>query len=97
MFADAGPLVTFDVFMRWKEDRRLRKEADFIKKRQEEEKKSKGKTQLRTGRELFQYDPTLFVDDEEAAAEYEQEEIPPELEEAAENGESDHGEEKEEQ
>lgn len=62
--------------MKWKEDRRVRKEAEKKKKRAEEEKKIKQKGgQLRTGRELFNYDPTLFIDDEEAAAEYEQEEI----------------------
>jgi|JI6StandDraft_1071083.scaffolds.fasta_scaffold883820_2 hypothetical protein len=31
--------------------------------------------QLKTGKELFDYDRTLFVDDEEAAVEYEKEEI----------------------
>jgi hypothetical protein len=72
MLAYVGPLVTFEVFMKWKEDRRIRKEADAVKKKVEEEKKNKNKGQLRTGRELFTYDPTLFVDDEEAAAEYEQ-------------------------
>lgn len=65
-------MVTFEVFMKWKEDKKLRKEADAAKKKVEEEKKNKNKGQLRTGRELFTYDPTLFVDDEEAAAEYEQ-------------------------
>lgn len=70
-----GPLVTYEVFLKWKEDRARRKEADAKKKKEEEEKKTKNKGLLRTGRELFTYDPTLFVDDEEAAAEYEQEEI----------------------
>ena len=60
--------------MKWKEDRRKRKEAEAQKKKQVEEKKSKQKAQLRTGKELFKYDPTLFVDDEEAAAEYDKEE-----------------------
>ena len=68
------PLVTFEIFMKWKEDRRKRKEAEAQKKKQVEEKKSKQKAQLRTGKELFKYDPTLFVDDEEAAAEYDKEE-----------------------
>lgn len=58
--------------MRWKEERRVRKEAEAEKKKKEEEKKSKNKGALRTGRELFTYDPTLFIDDEEAADEYEQ-------------------------
>jgi hypothetical protein len=50
--------------MKWKGDRKIRKEADAVKKKVEEEKKTKNKGQLRTGRELFTYDPTLFVDDE---------------------------------
>lgn len=72
MLGYVGPLVTFEVFMKWKDDRRIRKDADAVKKKVEDEKKNKNKGQLRTGRELFTYDPTLFVDDEEAAAEYEQ-------------------------
>jgi hypothetical protein len=41
------------------------------KKKKEDEKKSKtgGKQHLLSGRALFQFDPTLFVDDEEAADE----------------------------
>lgn len=49
--------------MKWKEDRRIRKEAEIQKKREEEEKKNKNKGQLRTGRELFLYDRNIFVDD----------------------------------
>ena len=55
------------MFLKWKEDRKRRKEADFKKKKEDEEKKTKHKGQLKTGKELFTYDPTLFVDDEEAA------------------------------
>ena len=58
-----GTLVTYEVFMKWKEDRRIKKEADHQKKKADEDKKNKNKGQLRTGRELFTYDPTLFVDD----------------------------------
>ena len=58
-----GPLVTYEVFMKWKEDRKIKKEADHQKKKADEDKKNKNKGQLRTGRELFTYDPTLFVDD----------------------------------
>ena len=66
--------MTLQVFTKWKEDRRKKKEAEKKKKKDDDDKKVKQKGgQLRTGRELFTYDPTLFVDDEEAAAEYEQE------------------------
>jgi hypothetical protein len=63
ILVELGPLVTFEVFMQWKEDRRIKKEAEQQKKKADEEKKNKNKGQLRTGRELFTYDPTLFVDD----------------------------------
>lgn len=36
--------------MKWKEDRRIKKEAEMVKKKAEEEKKNKNKGQLRTGR-----------------------------------------------
>jgi len=42
--------VTYEVFLKWKEERRIRKEADRLKKKQEEETKTKNKGQLRTGR-----------------------------------------------
>jgi hypothetical protein len=43
--------VTYEVFLKWKEDRRIRKEADKKKKRDEDEKKIKQKGgQLRTGK-----------------------------------------------
>lgn len=69
----SSPLVTFEVFLKWKEDRKLKKQAEIERRRKEEEKKSKEKRTLRTGRQLFNYDPTLFVDDEEAADDYEAE------------------------
>ncbi|KAH8740935.1 hypothetical protein FG386_002481 [Cryptosporidium ryanae] len=56
-----GTPVTFETFMEWKK-----------KKEKEEEEKAKaeaarlGKQQM-SGRDLFVYDPSLFVDDEDAA------------------------------
>lgn len=47
----SSPLVTYEVFLKWKEDRRKRKEAEKKKKKDDEEKKLKGKGgQLRTGK-----------------------------------------------
>ena len=43
-------MVTYEVFLKWKEDRRIKKEAELVKKKAEEEKKNKNKGQLRTGR-----------------------------------------------
>jgi hypothetical protein len=36
--------------LKWKEDRRIKKEADVQKKKVDEEKKNKTKGQLRTGK-----------------------------------------------
>lgn len=72
MYPNPAPLVTLEVFMRWKEDKIKRKREEEEKKKKEEEKKSKNKGNLRTGKELFTYDPTLFIDDDEAAADYDE-------------------------
>ena len=49
--------------MEWKKRKEEKRILDIEKKKKEEEKKSKNKGQLKTGKELFTYDPTLFVDD----------------------------------
>jgi hypothetical protein len=56
--------VTAETFAKWKEAKTARKAADVEAKRVEEAKKtgSKGYTAL-SGRALFSYDPSLFVDD----------------------------------
>lgn len=66
-----GQLVTLDIFNKWKEEKRIRKAEEAEKKKKEEEKKGKaqGKQHVLSGRALFQFDPTLFVDDDEAADE----------------------------
>ena len=98
-----GPLVTYEVFPQWKEKKKARKIEEAEKKKKEEEKKSKNKALLRTGRELFTYDPTLFVDDAEAAddlapvEEMEEEKIEEERMEEREEDDEGEGEEKEEE
>lgn len=69
--AKKGQLVTKEVFLKWKEEKKLRKAEEADKKKKEEEKKNKGggKQHLLSGRALFQFDPTLFVDDDEAVDE----------------------------
>lgn len=63
-----GTPVTEESFARWKEARRLRRLEENAKKVQEEQKKKKGGKGLSvlSGKALFEYDPTLFVDDDEA-------------------------------
>jgi len=48
-----------------------RKQEESEKKKKEDEKKGKasGRLHLLSGKALFQFDPTLFVDDEDAADE----------------------------
>lgn len=60
--------VTLESFKAWKEKKRKEKEDETEKKRKEAERKTGGRgLHVLSGRALFQYDPTLFVDDEEAA------------------------------
>lgn len=60
--------VTLETFLKWKEEQK-QKVADKIEEaRKEEVKKSGGKGyNALSGRALFEYDPTLFVDDNDAA------------------------------
>lgn len=65
-----GTPITLEIFLQWKEKRKQRKEKEKQEKIKEEQKKQlKGKQHhMMTGRALFKFDPTLFVDDDEAAA-----------------------------
>lgn len=96
-----GTPVTLERFLKWKEDKKLQREKDTEKKRQEEAKKSGGKgLNVLSGRALFTYDPTLFKDDEEALGDEEyQEESEEEKQEEGipEEGEDEEDDEEEEQ
>jgi hypothetical protein len=72
-----GTPVTFERFVKWKEEKKIAREKEEEKKRLEEAKKTGGKgLNVLSGRALFTYDPTLFTDDAEALdnEEYEEEE-----------------------
>jgi large-conductance mechanosensitive channel len=45
-----GVLVTYDIFIKWKEDKKIRKKEEEDRKKKEEEKKNKNKILLRTGK-----------------------------------------------
>jgi hypothetical protein len=61
--------VTAATFAKWKEDRSARKARDVELKRSDEAKKTGGKgLGVLSGRALFTYDPSLFIDDGDAAA-----------------------------
>eukprot|EP00457_Paulinella_chromatophora_P009346 gb/GEZN01009409.1/.p1 GENE.gb/GEZN01009409.1/~~gb/GEZN01009409.1/.p1 ORF type:complete len:396 (-),score=113.70 gb/GEZN01009409.1/:92-1279(-) len=77
--------LTMERFQAWKAEKAKKREADVIEKvNQEKKNKSKGPgfTTL-SGRDLFTYDPSVFVDDisaggaEDYVIEREEEEIPP--------------------
>ena len=54
-----GTPVTLERFLKWKEEKRVMREKEYEKKRQEEVKKSGGKgLNVLSGRALFSYDPT---------------------------------------
>jgi hypothetical protein len=93
-----GTPVTFERFIKWKEEKKIAREKEDEKKRLEEAKKTGGKgLNVLSGRALFSYDPTLFTDDAEALGdeEYEEEERDDE-EEKEDDGIREEGEEEEE-
>jgi hypothetical protein len=60
--------VTVETFSKWKEEQKKKREAAVEEKRVEAAKKQGGKgLGVLSGRDLFTYDPSLFVDDDEAA------------------------------
>lgn len=63
--------VTLDLFLKWKEEKRLLREKDAEKKKKAVIAKGQTKGELKkggvlTGRELFEYNKDVFVDDEAA-------------------------------
>ena len=63
--------VTYESFMKWKEDRKARKQAELEAKIAAEEakgKKDKSQMAFMSGRALFQFNPDLFEDAEDAGA-----------------------------
>lgn len=59
--------ITLELFQKWKADKELRRVAEVETKRKEAEKKAAGSGMgVMSGRDLFRYDPSLFVDDDEA-------------------------------
>jgi len=60
--------VTLQTFLKWRDEKKKKKEADIESKRKDAERKSGGRgLGVLSGRALFQFDPSLFVDDDEAA------------------------------
>lgn len=65
-FINNGTPVTLEVFKKWKLERAKKKaKKEDQKEKEKVDKKVKGT--LLSGKELFTYDPTLFVDDDNAA------------------------------
>lgn len=60
-------MVTEDEFQKWKERRRKKKDAEIEALRKEADKKGSNRSHGLSGRSLFIYDPSLFVDDDDAA------------------------------
>ncbi|EPR60241.1 putative zinc finger (C-x8-C-x5-C-x3-H)-2 [Toxoplasma gondii GT1] len=70
-----GTPVTLETFTAWKEKKEQERIAAVEAQRQAEAKKGGNRgLHVLTGRDLFQYDPSLFVDDEGAAGEADYEE-----------------------
>ncbi|KMZ77531.1 hypothetical protein PVIIG_01501 [Plasmodium vivax India VII] len=64
-FINNGTAVTLEIFKKWLAER---EEKNKLKKDEQKDKtEKKGRTNVLSGKELFTYDPTLFVDDDNAA------------------------------
>eukprot|EP01006_Ploeotia_vitrea_P039695 TRINITY_DN66366_c3_g3_i1.p1 TRINITY_DN66366_c3_g3~~TRINITY_DN66366_c3_g3_i1.p1 ORF type:complete len:416 (-),score=270.82 TRINITY_DN66366_c3_g3_i1:1700-2899(-) len=66
--------VTLESFTEWKKLQEKKREEAVQEKAKALSKKKKGKFNILSGRDLFTYDPTLFVDDDDAQEEYEYDE-----------------------
>ncbi|SBT50219.1 cytoplasmic translation machinery associated protein, putative [Plasmodium ovale wallikeri] len=64
-FINNGTPVTLELFKKWLSEREESKKQK--KDEQKEKSERKVKTNVLSGKELFTYDPTLFVDDDNAA------------------------------
>lgn len=74
-----GTPVTKDTFMAWKEKKEAERLAEVEANRQDKIKKDGGGKGLvgMSGRDLFSYDASLFVDDDGAASDYDEREEDP--------------------
>jgi len=64
--------ITLELFKKWKADKEVRRLEEVKTKIAAAEKKSAGSgVGIMSGRDLFTFDPSLFVDDEDAEDEYE--------------------------
>jgi hypothetical protein len=70
-----GTPVTLERFLKWKADKRVRLDKERAE-RDKDQPKEKMNRSMMSGREMFVFNPDLFVDDDEAfdAKEYEHEE-----------------------
>eukprot|EP00455_Lapot_gusevi_P046441 TRINITY_DN6115_c0_g1_i1.p1 TRINITY_DN6115_c0_g1~~TRINITY_DN6115_c0_g1_i1.p1 ORF type:complete len:372 (+),score=133.77 TRINITY_DN6115_c0_g1_i1:70-1185(+) len=60
---------TLENFLKWKAEKKAAREAEVEQKRKEAASKSGGRgLNVLSGRDLFAYDPSLFIDDDGAAA-----------------------------
>jgi len=92
-----GTPVTLESFKLWKEKKEAARLAGVESERIAAAKKSGGRgTDVLSGRDLFTYDPTLFIDDEDAADEEDYEEESEEDSGDGNDSESDEEEEEEE-
>jgi len=62
-----GTMVTPETFKAWKEKKKAEKQAELVQTAKDAQKKPGGRGHGLSGRALFAYDPTLFIDDADAA------------------------------
>jgi len=58
--------MTLELFLKWKEDKKKEKESALADAKQKRESDIKSGKVMRSGREMFVYNPDLFVDEDDA-------------------------------
>jgi len=61
--------VTLESFLEWKKRKKQKKEAEILEAERKKSEDIKAGKKIMSGRDLFTYNPDLFVDDEEGAME----------------------------
>ncbi|CRH02864.1 cytoplasmic translation machinery associated protein, putative [Plasmodium relictum] len=66
-YINNGTPVTLELFKKWISERTEKKKLKKEEQKEKDKSEKKNKNTMLSGKELFSYDPTLFVDDDNAA------------------------------
>lgn len=57
--------MTLEIFLKWKEEKKQKKEMEALESKRKREEAIKLGKAMRSGREIFEFNPELFVDDDD--------------------------------